>query len=88
MLHSRGQWLCELIGEAHAFLHLLPGICLQAYSVSCFIILVLQAPHVLLCLCYSLTKIQILNSDAIIITEASRSKNAVHEIQVLSQGDA
>ncbi len=85
MLHSRRQWLCELIGEPLVFQHLLPGSCLQAYTVLCFIILVLQAPHVLSCLCYSLTNIQILNSDAIIITEASRPKNAVHEIQVLPQ---
>jgi hypothetical protein len=80
MLHSGRQWLCELIGEPLVFLQLPPGSCLQAYSVLCFIMLVLQTPHVLSCSFYSLTNIQILNSDAIIITEASRSKNDVHEI--------
>jgi hypothetical protein len=35
---------------------LLPGSCLQAYTVLRFIILVLQAPHVLSCLCCSLNQ--------------------------------
>jgi hypothetical protein len=72
MLHSRGQWLFELIGEPLVFESLLTDICSQA-------------PYVGSCLCYVLTMIQILDSDAMIINEPSRPKNSVHEIQVLSQ---